>query len=334
MPAAHPGRVIVTGSIATDHLMHFPGRFADAILADQLDRLSVSFLVDDLQVRYGGVGANIAYGLGLLGARPVLVGAVGDDFDGYRAWLEESGVDTTHVQVSAQRRTPRFVCTTDDDNNQIASFYAGAMAEADHIDLGAVLGGVTASEPVPLVLIGADDPAAMLRHTTVCREQGVTFAADPSQQMARMAAEELPPLIDGAAYLFCNDYEWGLFRHKTGLSHDEVLGRVGAWVVTHGAKGCVIHRRGAADISVPPAPEQRSVDPTGVGDAFRAGFVRAMTLGLSDEQAAKVGSQLATYALEAVGTQDYSVTLPDFLARLASSYPDGVADAFAAALGG
>jgi adenosine kinase len=197
-------RIVVTGSIATDHLMTFPGRFADSIVLDKLDKISLSFLVDELEVRRGGVAANIAFGMGVLGLSPILVGAVGPDFADYRSWLQRHGVDTESVHVSEVRHTARFVCTTDEHANQIATFYAGAMQEARDIELGPVVERVG---NVDLVLIGANDPEAMLRHTEECRYRRIPFAADPSQQLARMHGDEIRHLVEGAAYLFTNEYE-------------------------------------------------------------------------------------------------------------------------------
>ena len=213
-------KIAVTGSIATDHLMHFPGRFAEQLLPDQLHKVSLSFLVDDLIVRPGGIGANIAFGMGQLGLSPALVGAVGADFADQRSWLERHGVDTVSVHVSEVAHTARFVCTTDEDNCQVASFYAGAMAEARNIELAPVaarLGGLD------LVVISPNDPVAMLRHTEESRQRGYPFAADPSQQLARMTGDEVRQLIDGAAYLLTNDYEKELLESKTGLSDGEAL---------------------------------------------------------------------------------------------------------------
>ena len=216
-------RIVVTGSIATDHLMTFPGRFSDSIVIDKLEKISLSFLVDELEVRRGGVAANIAFGMGVLGLNPILVGAVGPDFADYRSWLNRHGVDTESVHVSEVRHTARFVCTTDEHANQIATFYAGAMQEARDIELGPIIERVGG---IDLVLIGANDPEAMLRHTEECRYRRIPFAADPSQQLARMHGDEIRLLIDGAAYLFTNEYEAALTEHKTGWSADEVLARL------------------------------------------------------------------------------------------------------------
>jgi len=214
-------RIAVTGSIATDHLMTFPGKFTDQLIADKLDKVSLSFLVDDLAIRRGGVAANIAFGLGVLGLQPLLVGAVGADFEDYRHWLEEHGVRTAGVRESLLRHTARFVCTTDSDGNQIGSFYAGAMAEDAEIkvaSLAAEHGGID------LVIIGAGDPAAMVVHTVECREAGLKFAADPSQQLARILdGEQVRALVDGAEYLFGNEYEEALIERKSGWTSAEIL---------------------------------------------------------------------------------------------------------------
>ena len=308
-------RIAVTGSIATDHLMTFPGRFAEQLLPDQLAHLSVSFLVSDLEVRRGGVAANIGYGMGLLGHRPLLVGAVGSDFADYRAWLERHGVDTGGVRVSELKHTARFVCTTDSDLNQIASFYPGAMSEAREIELEPL-------GPIDLVVISPNDPAAMVRHTEECRQRGVAFAADPSQQLSSLEPEQIRTLVDGAELLLTNAYESALTEHKTGWSADELLARVGTRVTTHGKDGTTIQRQGQPTIEVPVVPADEIADPTGVGDAFRAGFLSARAWGLSWERSAQVGSLLATLCLESVGPQEYAVDPARDLERIGTAYGD------------
>ena len=308
---------IVTGSIATDHLMVFPGRFTEQLVEGKLDKVSLSFLVDELRVHRGGIGANVAFGLALLGQHPVLVGAVGADFAEYRRWLEAHQVETSHVLVSADLHTARFLCTTDADDNQIASFYAGAMNEARRIDLAAVL---DARDDADIVVICPDDPAAMLRHTRACRARGVAFAADPSQQIARMPGADLRELVGGARYLFTNEYERSLLMRKTGWAAGEVLGRVGTWVTTTGPKGAVIESAGQPAVSVGAAPGRRIADPTGVGDAFRAGFLAGAAWRLTQQRAAQVGCVMAALVLETVGTQEYEFDPADFAARLAAAY--------------
>ena len=314
--------VAVTGSIATDHLMTFPGRFADSLVVEQLHKLSLSFLVDELDVRRGGIAANISFGMANLGMRPLLVGAVGEDFVDYRSWLERHGVDCESVHVSEIRHTARFVCTTDADHAQIASFYAGAMAEARDIELGPIADRVGGLD---LVLVSPNDPEARQRHTDESRPRGVPFIADPSQQLAWMDGAQIRLLVDGASYLFCNDYEAALLEQKTGWTSAEVLARVGTRVTTHGKDGSVIEQAGGERIEVPAAKQVSAVDPTGVGDAFRAGFVSGVGWGLGHERAAQVGSLLATYVLETVGTQEYELGRGLFLKRLAEAYGEAAA---------
>lgn len=316
--------IVVTGSIATDYLMTFPGRITEQLIEGQLEHVSLSFLVDDLEIRKGGVAADIAFGLGCLGLRPVLVGAVGADFGEYRQWLEMHGVVTEHVLVSATRHTARFLCTTDADSNQIASFYPGAMTEASAIDLGSVISGGSRPE---LVIICPDDPEAMLRHTRACRAAGQRFAADPSQQLARLDGPKIRTLADGARYLFTNEYERDLLVQKTGWTVPEVLASVGTWITTRGAQGVTIESAGTAAVSVPAAPEHHVADPTGVGDAFRAGFLAGVTWHLDELRSAQIGCLLATLALETVGTQEYRLAAGEFLDRFAEVYgPCAAAD--------
>jgi adenosine kinase len=315
-------KIVVTGSIATDHLMHFPGRFADVLLADQLAKVSLSFLVDNLVIRRGGIAANIAYGVAQLGLRPVLVGAVGTDFSDYRSSLEGQGVDCHSVLISDVSHTARFVCTTDDDLCQIASFYAGAMTEARDIELAPVVSRIGGAD---LVIVGPNDPMAMLRHTEECRLTGLPFVADPSQQLARMPGDEVRQLIDGAAFLVTNEYERQLLESKTGFSDAEVLSRVGTWVTTLGADGVRILRRDRDEIRIPVARLKQTADPTGVGDGFRAGFFSALAWGLPLERAAQVGSLVAAFVLETVGTQEYSIRPSEFVKRMAESYGDDAA---------
>jgi adenosine kinase len=311
--------IAVTGSIATDQLMHFPGRFVDQLVADQLDRLSLSFLVDDMVIRPGGVAGNIAYALGVLGQSPLLVGAVGADFGEYRARLEANGVDCSAVLVCEDVNTARFVCTTDDDMRQLASFYTGAMARSREISLAPFVGRVD------LVLIGANDPDAMLRHTDECRELGLPFAADPSQQLARMEGPEIRRLVEGARYLLTNDYEWELLLKKTGWTETQVAEKVEIRITTHGEKGVEIY--GAETLKVGVVPETSKVDPTGVGDAFRAGFLAAVAGNLSLERAAQLGSLVAVQVLETDGPQEWAFERAHALGRLRDAYgPDAAGE--------
>lgn len=309
--------LLIAGSIATDHLMSFAGRFEDSLVVDQLDKLSVSFLVDDLEIRRGGVAPNMCFGLARLGLRPVLVGAAGEDFADYRSWLERHGVDCDSVHISETRHTARFVCTTDSAMAQFASFYAGAMAEARHIELEPIVRRVGAPD---YVLIGADDPEAMRRHTHECRQRSYPFIADPSQQLAFSEGDLIRDLIDGAALLFSNEYESHMIQAKTGWSADEVLDRVRIQVTTLGARGVRVQGRGLDTFEIPAVSEVEAIEPTGVGDAFRAGFLAALAWGVGLQRAAQVGCVLAAYVVETVGTQEYSFTHEQFTERLGREY--------------
>jgi len=317
--------ILVAGSIATDHLMHFPGKFADQLLAEHLHKVSLSFLVDELEIKRGGVAPNICYAMAQLGGAPVLVGAVGEDFGEYRDFLTAHGVDCKHVHVSSVRHTARFVCTTDTELNQIGSFYAGAMAESSEFAIGPIWDATGAS----LAVISAYDPAAMVMHSKECRDRGLRFVADPSQQITRMEGPELRQLIEGADLLFTNDYERELLESKTGYSTADIDAQVATRVTTLGSKGVEIVGAGdegdGGTVHVPVAKERRKADPTGVGDAFRGGFLTAREWGLSWERSAQVGSLLATMVLESVGTQEYVVATAEFGARLAESYGDEAA---------
>ncbi|MEU4684092.1 carbohydrate kinase family protein [Streptomyces xinghaiensis] len=324
-------RIAVAGSIATDHLMTFPGTFAEHLLPEELDKISLSFLVDELDVRRGGVAANIALGLGRLGLSPVLVGAVGADFADYGVWLKENGVDIDSVRVSSTRQTARFVCLTDGDANQIASFYAGAMADARHIDITEVVARMGGAD---LVLVSPDDPVAMLRHARRCRRAGIPFAADPSQQLARLTDAEVRDFVTGAACLFTNAYEAALLLRRTGWSEREVLERVGTWVTTRGGDGATVTRAGEHPLHVPAVPVTETADPTGVGDAFRAGFLAGTAWDWPDERSAQLGCALASVVIGTVGTQEYELSAGELLGRVSRAYGAGAAHAMERALGG
>ncbi|WP_330473620.1 carbohydrate kinase family protein [Terrabacter sp. C0L_2] len=317
-------QIAITGSIATDHLMTFDGLFADSLVVEQLDKISLSFLTSDLQVRRGGVAANIAFGMANLGQRPLLVGAVGEDFTDYRSWLERHGVDCGAVHYSDSQHTARFICTTDRDMAQIATFYAGAMSEARDIELAPVAQRVGGLD---LVVVGANDPEAMIRHSDECRSRGIPFAADPSQQLAFCDGPTIARLIDGAEYLFTNEYESHLACQKTGWSEDELADRVRVQVKTRGKDGVTVRVRGEEPVEVGIAREVRKADPTGVGDAFRAGFLTGLAVDLPVRRCAELGSMLATYVIETVGTQEYVLGKERFLERLAEAYgPESAAE--------
>lgn len=300
-------KIIVTGSIAYDYLMTFPGSFTDHLLPDQLAHISLSFLVDKMERRRGGCAPNIAYTLALLGEKPTIMATAGVDFEEYRNWLNSVGVDTSLVHITPDKFTASFFCNTDLHNNQIASFYAGAMSDARHLSFHDI--------PKPdLVIISPNDPEAMVRHAKECRELGIRYIFDPGQQCARSTGEELAAGIEGAAVLISNDYEFELIRNKTGLGETDILRQCGAVFITRGAEGSSIYW-GGEQVNVPAVPEQRIIDPTGVGDAYRGGLIKGMAMGASWEICGRLGSVAATYVLEHVGGQSHHYTWDEFLSR-------------------
>lgn len=303
--------VVVTGSIAYDYIMTFPGRFADHILPDQIEKLSVSFLVDGMQKQRGGCAANIAYNLALLGERPRLMGTVGRDFDAYRTHLERSGVDTSLVRVEPDLFTASFFVSTDEVGNQIANFYTGAMARARELSL---LG--LAHDSVDLVVISPNDPQAMVKYAAECQALEIPYLYDPSQQIVRLSAEELIQGLTGAELLVVNDYEFEMVREKTGLSAAEVEAAPRrAAIITMGDQGSRICTEDAT-YRVPAALPTCVDDPTGVGDAYRAGLIKGLGLGVSWPVAGRMGSVAAAFALEQPGPQSHCYTMADFTSRL------------------
>ena len=300
-------KLIVTGSIAYDYLMSFPGKFTEHFLPEHLQRVSLSFLVDSMDKRRGGCAPNIAYTLALLGERPYLMGTAGQDFGEYRTWLEAAGIDTSLVHQVPDKFTASFFCSTDADNNQIASFYTGAMAHAAELSFRTV-------DAPGLVIISPNDPAAMIQYAEECRALRIPFIFDPGQQCARMSGVELRDGLTGARLVICNDYEFELLRQKTGMGEGDVLATAGALVVTRGEHGCSVYE-GTERADVAAVPPRRIVDPTGVGDAFRGGLMKGMAAGGPLPACAQLGSVAAAYALEHLGGQSHAYTLGEFRSR-------------------
>jgi adenosine kinase len=321
--------IAVTGSIATDHLMRFPGRFSEQLLPDHLQKVSLSFLVDDLVVHRGGVAGNMAFAIGVLGGDVALIGAAGKDFDDYRQWLTSHGVNCDSVLISDSAYTARFVCTTDEAMAQIASFYPGAMSEACNIKLADV---VSRTSTTDLVIVGANDPDAMFLHTEECRKLGLAFAADPSQQLARLSGDQIRQLIDGASYLFTNDYEWDLLLQKSGWTEVEVMSQIGLRVTTLGPKGVDLVSADGTVIHVDVVPEKHQADPTGIGDAFRAGFLTGRSAGLDLERSAQLASLVAVLVFEAPGPQEWTWDRDEAVQRLSDAYGAEAGAEIAAAL--
>jgi adenosine kinase len=292
--------------------MSFPGKFTEHLLPEHMSRLSLSFLVDSMDKRRGGCAPNIAYTLALLGERPKLMGTAGQDFDDYRRWLEAAGVDTSLVRDVPDKFTASFFCSTDQAGNQIASFYTGAMANAGELSF-------RTAGPCTLAIVSPNDPAAMIQYAEECRALGIAYVWDPGQQCARMAGDELREGLVGAALVVCNDYEFELIRQKTGMDEAAVIARAGALVVTRGEHGCSIYERsGRRDVDA--LPPHRIVDPTGVGDAFRGGFLKGMASGEDYVRCAQLGSVAAAYALEHLGGQSHAYTPKEFQDRLESYF--------------
>ncbi len=322
-------RIGVAGSVGLDHLMTFSGKFTDSLVAGSLEKVSLSFLVDDLDVRRGGCAANICFGMGMLGLKPILIAAVGKDWADYEAWLSRHGVDTGHVLISKNLFTAHFMVTTDTELNQIASFFPGAMSEARNIELAPIM---EKTGELDLIVISPDDPEAMMRHSEVAKTRGIAIAADPSQQMARMEGHEIKTLIDGAAYLFMNEYELALAIQKTGWSDAEILSRVKHRVITQGSKGARIETKGGELIKIACPKESAKLDPTGVGDSFRSGFIAGLAWGLSHERCLQLGAMLATYVIETKGTQEYRFTPDQFVERFKGAYGESAAKEISAHL--
>jgi len=310
-------KIGVAGSVGKDHLMTFEGKFKESLVDGALTSVSLSFLVDSLEIRRGGCAANISFGMGSLGLNPILIAAVGKDWPDYDAWLIKHGVNTSHVKISEDLYTATFMVTTDLEHNQIASFFPGAMSEAREIDLARV---VEKSEGLDLLIISPDDPEAMVQYSNTARTLNIPFAADPSQQLARMNGPEIKLLIQGAKYLFLNEYELALTLQKTGWTDAELFDQVAIRVTTLGAQGARIEEHGKETISVGVPRERAKIDPTGVGDNFRSGFLAGLSWGLNHERCAQVGSLLATYCLENKGTQEYKFNKPEFLERFSEAY--------------
>jgi adenosine kinase len=303
-------KLIVTGSIAFDYLMSFPGKFTDHFLPEHMHRVSLSFLVDTMDKRRGGCAPNIAYTLALLGEKPLLMGTAGQDFGDYRAWLDAAGIDTSLVKVIDGKFCASFFCSTDEANNQIASFYTGAMANAGELSFRIVDG----ARRDTLVIISPNDPGAMVQYAEECSTLGIRYIWDPGQQCARMDGPQLADGVKGAYMVIANDYEFELLRQKTGMDEAQILNEAELLVVTRGEQGCsVLTKYGRTEVrSVRP---DRIEDPTGVGDAFRGGFMKGLAIGAPFDVCAQLGSVAATYALEHLGGTSHAYTKREFAAR-------------------
>ena len=314
--------ILLTGSVAYDYLMTFPGLFREQILPERLESISLSFLVESMSRQRGGVAPNIAYSMALLGARPRVMATVGEDFEEYRAWLEAKGVDTSLMEVVPGVYTASFFATTDQASAQIASFYPGAMGHAGSQSLKDL-----PSKP-ELVLVSPNEPGAMTKFAAEAREMGIPYLYDPSQQVLRLDGKELARDMEGAHFLFCNDYEFGLISKKTGWSLDQMLEHVKILVITRGKDGADLYADGET-VHIPTVPEDEIVDPTGVGDAFRGGFLAGLSHGFEWKLCGEIGSLAAVYCLEQNGPQNHRYTREEFVTRFRKHIDDaGKLDSF------
>jgi adenosine kinase len=307
--------VLLTGSVAYDYLMTFPGLFKEQILPERLESISLSFLVESMSRQRGGVAPNIAYSMALLGERPRVMATVGEDFEEYRAWLETKGVDTTLMKVVPGVYTASFFATTDQANAQIASFYPGAMGHASSQSLKDL-----PSKP-DLVLVSPNEPGAMTKFAAEARELEVPYLYDPSQQVLRLDGKELARDMEGAQFLFCNDYEFGLISKKTGWSLDQILEHVNVLVITRGKDGADLYADNDT-VHIPTAPEREIVDPTGVGDSFRGGFLAGYSRSFDWKLCGEIGSLAAVYCLEQNGPQNHTYTREEFVKRFRENFDD------------
>jgi len=307
--------VLLTGSVAYDYLMTFPGLFVEQILPERLASISLSFLVDSMSKQRGGIAPNIAYTMALLGECPRVMATVGEDFEEYRAWLDSRGVDTSLMAVVPGLFTASFFATTDRASAQIASFYPGAMGVASTQSLKDL-----ARKP-DLVVVSPNAPDAMTKFAAESREIGLRYLYDPGQQVLRIEGHELARDMEGAHFLFCNDYEFGLISKKTGWDLNEMLKHVEILVVTRGKEGADVYT-GGEQIFIPTVPEDTIVDPTGVGDAFRGGFLTGYSRSFDWKLCGEIGSLAAVYCLEQRGPQSHSYSREEFVARFRRHFDD------------
>ncbi len=308
--------IVITGSVAFDYLMTFPGYFRENILPEKLDKISLSFLVDNLTRQRGGCAPNIAYSMALLGERPLVLATAGEDFSDYREWMESCGIDTRFLHSIAGKNTASFFVNTDLENNQIASFYTGAMADASRFTLTGI-----PREEVDYVVISPNDPLAMRKLSDECVQLGIPYLFDPSQQIARNPSEDLKSGVENAHALFCNEYEFNLLEKHTGLSPEQIEKHVDLLVVTKGINGALVRSDGR-EYHIPVAPVAQIADPTGVGDAFRGGFLRGYRLGLDLQTCGQMGSLSAAYCLEQNGPSNHKYTIDEYIRRYRESFDD------------
>ncbi len=313
-------KILITGSVAFDYLMTFPGLFKEHLLPEHLEKISLSFLVDGLVKRRGGIAPNIAYTLALLGGQAGIMATAGKDFLEYGKWLQKMGVDTSEIKIIEDKHTATFFATTDQSNAQIASFYPGAMEDAATLSLNNL------AEKPDLILVSPNDPAAMEKVIKECKQLGIDYAYDPSQQIVRTDGETLLAGIQGAKAMFANEYEFEMVKKKTGLNLESILEYLDFLVITLGPKGALVYHQ-EGDVTIEAFPTENIIDPTGGGDSFRGGFLTGYRLGLDWMTCGRLGSLAATYCLENEGPQGFHFSLEEFIDRYYQHYKnDGKLD--------
>ncbi len=303
---------LICGSIAYDNIMVFQDRFKNHILPEKVHVLSVSFLVPEMRQDFGGCAGNIAYNMSLLGAQALPMGTVGKDFGRYAKWMDDHGVVRRHVTIMHDHFTAQAFITTDLDDNQITAFHPGAM-NFSHLN------NVGDTEGVTIGIVAPDGREGMIQHASQFAEEGIPFIFDPSQGLPMFDKSDLKHFIEQASYLTVNDYEWEMFAEKTGLSINQVIEQVDAVIVTRGAQGSVIHA-GKKVIEVPAATPRSTVDPTGCGDAYRAGLLYALMSDMDWDTAGRIASLMGTIAIEHPGTQNHSFELTEFQERFRENF--------------
>lgn len=314
--------IIITGSLAFDNILHFPGKFEDHILPDQLHNLNISFLVEDMKKMRGGCASNIAYSLALLGQRPSIMATAGKDFGEFREWLEGRGIDTSLIRIIEDQYTANCFITTDQNNNQITGFYSGAMSMAGLLSFRDI-----DYKSVEMAIISPNEPKAMVKYCLECRELGVPFIFDPGHNIPRITPEETLDCITGSVYTVVNDYELNMIAHKTGKSEDELTALTGAIIKTMGGDGCMVLKKDGR-MHVKGAKARRICDPTGSGDAFRSGLITAHLKGLDMERIVRVANVTAVHVVEQDAPASHEFTSEEFAERYRETYGEELPDIF------
>jgi adenosine kinase len=307
-PVLKPGKALICGSMAFDTIMVFQDQFRNHILPDKLHMLNVSFLVMEMRREFGGCAGNIAYNLKLLGDKGYVMATVGHDFASYAEWMDKQGVPRDHLQTVLTEHTGQAFITTDLDNNQITAFHPGAMGQSH-------LNKVTDADGVSIGVVAPDGRDGMIQHAKQFAEAGIPFIFDPGQGLPMFGSEDLRTFIEQASWVTVNEYEWNLMSERTGWKEADVTRHVAALIVTHGGEGSTVFTADGSKLQIPPAPARSVVDPTGCGDAYRAGLLHGLMHGLPWEKTCRIASLMGSLKIESRGTQNHSFTRDQFKQR-------------------